>query len=258
MEDKYMGEVIKNTLVLVPQNMIEKEIPGISTIEVEVKKDSQLPLVRLGKDLCNYFNEERNGFISRECFKNAEEFITIEGEKYAIVQRLNFAWNILKSDGSFLSKNEDFKSVYYSSSFPFIVERKNEKFNLLKLDGRFVSPNEDFLAISEYFMDDLVAFRDKVDGNFVKVQRADNTVNYFKINGGFVSQNEDFLAISLLDTELMTAMVKRKNGFYNFLRIDGTLVSPNEDFLDANAIFKKDIKTNKKMFLVQRKNKKYN
>ena len=79
-----------------------------------------------------------------------------------------------------------------------------------------------------------------------------------EMHGTFINENEDFLEIENFNFVEKLWIVKKENGKWNLLKLDGNFISQNEDFLDANAIFKKDIKTNEKMFWVQRKNKKYN
>ena len=133
--------------------------------------------------------DQNSDFISVQyaSFSPAYSEKTKEVREILEVIKSDHTVNLLKSDGSYISPNEDFLEVG-NINYNFmvvIVKRKNGLYNFLQFDGTLVSPNEDFLDSDIIFRKSKVRVRRKASGKY----------NYLKIDGTFKYKRDKMFLI---------------------------------------------------------------
>lgn len=221
-----MGDKV---MMFIKPDMSIEEIDSVLYIEEDLSKYNKKSLVKLSDGSYNFLDRENRKLICKENLERAYSRYIVEGEFVEIVRK-NGGRNALKSNGEFLSPNEDFCGINYRNELEsFLVVRKNGKCNFLKLDGTFLS-SEDFKEVRGTF---------KINGQYMAIiERENGEYNFLGSDGCFLG-SEDFLEVKVFGYGDYSGIIQvvRKNGLCNYLNGNGELVSPNEDFLEGELQF---------------------
>lgn len=125
-----------------------RELSSIGSFEnselAEQRKKEKLAIVERGEFEYNYI--DTNGkLLSNEWFR----YLSCFYNGFAVVKRANCEWNFIDKEGKILS-NEWFKSVDYFNKDGFArVQRRNGKWNFITKDGKIIS-DEWFKSVEDF------------------------------------------------------------------------------------------------------------
>ena len=136
-----MGDKV---MMFIKPDMSIEEIDSVLYIEEDLSKYNEKSLVKLSDGFYNFLDRKNRKLICNENLEKAYSRYIVEG-KFVVVVRKNGGRNVLKSNGDFLSPNEDFlfgKVNFHDSTIKpeclVLVKRKESgKWNYLRSDGKF-------------------------------------------------------------------------------------------------------------------------